>query len=267
MDDALLVDRLQFAFTVTYHYIFPQLTMGLALLIVILKFLYVRTNDERLNIAARFWAKIFGLNFVLGVVTGIPMEFQFGTNWARFSTYAGGVIGQTLAMEGVFSFFLESTFLGLFLFGEKRLGREGHLPRRSLSSSARGFRDISLLRPSRGCSIPSVFAVGPDGSVHLTNFWGRCFNPWVGWQYAHTMAGAVVTGSFAMASVGAYYLLAEKSVEYGKLFLRIGLIAAFLRACSRRSRAATNRGRTLQYHSRRRSPRWKACSRRSGAQS
>ena len=126
MKDALLIDRLQFAFTVSYHYIFPQLTMGLALLIVVLKWLALKTNDDRFNRSARFWAKIFGLNFFVGVITGIPMEFQFGTNWAHFSKYAGGVIGQTLAMEGTFSFFLESTFLGLFLFGEKRLGRTGH---------------------------------------------------------------------------------------------------------------------------------------------
>ena len=130
MFDALAVHRLHFAFTVTYHYLFPQLTMGLALLIVILKTMALRTGDEHYNRAARFWAKIFGINFAMGVVTGIPMEFQFGTNWAQFSRAAGGVIGQTLAMEGVFSFFLESSFLGLFLFGEKRLGSQGSLVRR-----------------------------------------------------------------------------------------------------------------------------------------
>ena len=100
MDSALLIHRLQFAFTVTYHYLFPQLTMGLAPLIVILKTLAIRKNDETYNQAARFWAKIFGINFAIGVVTGIPMEFQFGTNWSHFSRFAGGVIGQTLAMEG-----------------------------------------------------------------------------------------------------------------------------------------------------------------------
>ena len=125
MESALLVHRLHFAFTVTYHYLFPQLTMGLAPLIVVLKTLAIWKKDERYNKAARFWAKIFGINFVLGVVTGIPMEFQFGTNWSHFSSFAGGVIGQTLAMEGMFAFFLESTFLGLFLYGEKRLSPRG----------------------------------------------------------------------------------------------------------------------------------------------
>ena len=109
MGQALNVHRLHFAFTITLHYIFPQLTMGLALLLVYLKTKALRTSDEHYNRAARFWGRIFGINFAVGVITGIPMEFQFGTNWAAFSKAAGGVIGQTLAMEGVFSFFLESS--------------------------------------------------------------------------------------------------------------------------------------------------------------
>src|SRR5258706_12404051 len=121
MESALLIHRLHFAFTATFHYLFPQLTMGLALLIVVLKTMGLRRNDPIYQEAARFWGRIFGINFALGVVTGIPMEFQFGTNWSHFSQFAGGVICQTLAMEGVFPFFLESSLLGLFLFGEKRL--------------------------------------------------------------------------------------------------------------------------------------------------
>src|SRR5271168_5529921 len=126
MTDALLWHRIQFAFTITFHYLFPQLTMGLALLIVVFKSLALWLRDESYNEVARFWARIFAVNFAMGVVTGIPLEFQFGTNWSSFSKAAGGVIGQTLALEGVYSFFLESTFLGLFLYGEKRLGRLGH---------------------------------------------------------------------------------------------------------------------------------------------
>ena len=118
--DAVVVHRLHFAFTITYHYLFPQLTMGLALLIVVLKTIAVTRDQSLLHDAARFWARIFGINFIMGVVTGIPMEFQFGTNWSQFARVTGGVIGQPLAMDGVFSFFLESAFLGLFLFGERR---------------------------------------------------------------------------------------------------------------------------------------------------
>src|SRR4026209_1909949 len=126
MDDAAFWHRLQFAFTITYHYLFPQLTMGLAWFIVFWKWRALRTGDERYASAARFWARIFGLTFAVGVVTGIPMEFQFGTNWAGFAKAAGGVLGQTLAMEGVFSFFMESAFLRLFIFGEKRLSPKAH---------------------------------------------------------------------------------------------------------------------------------------------
>ena len=121
--DAETLHRIHFAFTVTYHYLFPQLTMGLALLIVVLKSLGLKTGNEKYSDASRFWAKIFAVNFLLGVVTGIPMEFQFGTNWSEFSRRTGGVIGMPLAMEGTFSFFLESAFLGLFLFGEKRMSK------------------------------------------------------------------------------------------------------------------------------------------------
>src|SRR5689334_18119524 len=123
MDSALSLHRLHFAFTITYHYIFPQLTMGLAPLIVIFKSLALRSGDERYNKAARFWAKIFAVNFLFGVITGVPMEFQFGTNWARFSQYAGGVIATSLAMEGVFAFFLESSFLGIFCSANSASGQ------------------------------------------------------------------------------------------------------------------------------------------------
>ena len=111
MEDMLFYDRMQFAFTITFHYLFPQLTMGLSLMIVFFKWKFLRTKLEKYNDAAKFWMKIFALNFAMGVVTGIPMEFQFGTNWAKFSELTGGIIGQTLAMEGMFSFFLESSFL------------------------------------------------------------------------------------------------------------------------------------------------------------
>jgi cytochrome d ubiquinol oxidase subunit I len=127
--------------------------MGLALLMVVLKTMALRTGNEHYNRAARFWARIFAINFAMGVVTGIPMEFQFGTNWARFSKSAGGVIGQTLAMEGVFSFFLESSFLGLFLFGEKKLGPKATGWRAFWFSWDRGCPDSSSWPPTPGCSI------------------------------------------------------------------------------------------------------------------
>lgn len=232
MNDALAVHRLQFAFTVTFHYIFPQLTMGLALLLVILKTMALRTGNEHYNCAARFWAKIFGINFVLGVVTGIPMEFQFGTNWAQFSRAAGGVIGQTLAMEGVFSFFLESSFLGLFLFGEKRLGPRGHWFSAFMVFVGSWLSGYLIVATDAWMQHPVGYALGPKGEILLASFWGLVLNPWALWQYAHTMVGSILTACFVVAAVGSFYLLSGKHQEYGKTFLRVavpvGVIAALL---------------------------------------
>ena len=226
MDDAVLMHRLHFGFTITYHYLFPQVTMGLALLIAVLKSLALARNDARYDQAARFWAKIFAVNFVFGVITGIPMEFQFGTNWARFSTVAGGVIGQTLAMEGMFAFFLESSFLGLFLFGEKRLGRAGHFLAALMVFIGSWLSGYFIIATNAWMQHPVGHSVAPDGAVHLDDFWALLFNDWAFWQYFHNMGGAVVTGSFLMAAVGAFYVLGREDVEYGKMFLRVGVIVA-----------------------------------------
>jgi cytochrome bd ubiquinol oxidase subunit I len=248
MDDALLLHRLQFAFTVTYHYLFPQLTMGLGLLIVILKWLAIRTKDERYNRSARFWAKIFAVNFAVGVVTGIPMEFQFGTNWARFSRYAGGVIGQTLAMEGVFAFFLESSFLGLFLFGEKKLGPKGHFVAALLVWLGSWLSGYFIIVTNAWMQHPVGYAISPDGSVHLTDFRALLFNPWALWQYAHNMIGAVVTGAFAMSAVGAYYLLAKRDVEYGEMFVRLGVVAGLFAAMLVAFPTGDGQGKNIALH-------------------
>ena len=221
--DGLTMHRWHFAFTITYHYIFPQLTMGLALLIVLLKTLALRTGAEHYNRSARFWAKIFGINFGMGVVTGIPMEFQFGTNWARFSEAAGGVIGQTLAMEGVFSFFLESTFLGLLLHGEKRLGPRGHWFAAFMVFLGSWLSGYFIIATDAWMQHPVGYTLGPNGEILLSSFWALLFNPWVGWQYLHNMFGAVITSCFVMAAVGAFYLLSGKHEDYGRTFVRVGV--------------------------------------------
>ncbi len=223
--DALLVHRLQFAFTVTYHYLFPQLTMGLALLIVVLKTMALRTGDEQYNSAARFWARIFGINFALGVVTGIPMEFQFGTNWAHFSRFAGGVIGQTLAMEGMFAFFLESTFLGLFLYGEKRLSPRGHWLAAFMVFLGSWVSGYFIIATDAWMQHPVGYTIAADGTYQLQSFWALLLNPWAFWQYLHNMSGAVITGAFVMAAVGAFYLLNRKHEAQGRLFLKVGVVA------------------------------------------
>jgi len=230
MGSALDVHRLHFAFTVTFHYLFPQLTMGLALLILILKTVHLRTGDDHYNHAARFWAKIFGINFAIGVVTGIPMEFQFGTNWAEFSKSAGGVIGQTLAMEGVFSFFLESSFLGLFLFGEKRLGRLGHWVSAFLVFLGSWMSGYLIVATDAWMQHPVGYRVLPDGQLGLASFWKLLLNPWARGQYAHNMLGAVQTGCFVMAAVGAYYLLAHRDLLFGRTFVRLGVAVGIIAA-------------------------------------
>jgi len=225
MDSALLIHRLHFAFTVTFHYLFPQLTMGLAPLIVILKTLALRRNDEVYNQAARFWARIFAINFVIGVVTGIPMEFQFGTNWSLFSRFAGGVIGQTLAMEGMFAFFLESAFLGLFLYGEKRLSPKAHWWSAVAVFLGSWLSGFFIIATDAWMQHPVGYEKGADGSVQLASFWDLILNPWAWWQYAHNMSGAAITGAFVMAAVGAFYLLGRKFVEHGKIFVKVGVAA------------------------------------------
>src|ERR1700676_4850114 len=230
MEQALGVHRLHFAFTIAFHYIFPQLTMGLALLLVYLKTKALRTNDEHYNRAARFWEKIFGINFAVGVVTGVPMEFQFGTNWAMFSRAAGGVIGQTLAMEGVFSFFLESTFLGLLLFGEKKLGRIGHWWAAFLVWLGAWLSGYFVVGTNAWMQYPTGHRIDPHGQIELANFWQLVLNKWVMWEYPHTMLGAVQTGCFVMAAVGAFYLLTDRHLAYGKTFVKAGVMVGALAA-------------------------------------
>jgi cytochrome d ubiquinol oxidase subunit I len=222
---AELIHRLHFAFTVTFHYLFPQLTMGLALLIVVLKTVALRTGSEEWNQAARFWAKIFGINFVFGVVTGIPMEFEFGTNWSRFSQISGGVIGQPIAMEGVFSFFLESAFLGLFLYGENRISKRMHWFSAVMIWVGSWISGFFIIVTDAWMQHPVAYSRLPNGEFEVLSFWQLLLNPWGLLQYMHNMTGAVITGSFVMAAVGAFYLLDGKHAPYGRIFTRVGIIA------------------------------------------
>ena len=226
--DALTLHRIHFAFTITYHYLFPQLTMGLALLIVVLKTMALRTRDERYDVAARFWARIFAVNFLLGVVTGIPMEFQFGTNWSEFSRRTGGVIGQPLAMEGVFSFFLESSFLGLFLFGERRLSRLAHWGSAFLVFVGSWISGFFIIVTDAWMQHPVAYHLLPNGTYEVSSFWGLMMNPWAWLQYIHNQCAAVVTAAFVMSAVGAFYVLQKRSSDYGRIFLKVGVIAGIV---------------------------------------
>ena len=227
MYSAAAVHRFHFAFTITYHYLFPQLTMGLALLLFVLKSLALRTRDPAYDRAARFWTRIFGINFAMGVVTGIPMEFQFGTNWAAFSKTAGGVIGQTLAMEGVFSFFLESSFLGLVLFGERKLGPRGHWACTGLLFLGTWLSGFFIVAANAWMQHPVGWTRGTDGRLELESLGAFFANPWLPWQYLHTMLGSLVTAGVVVASVGAGYLLAGRHEAQARLYVKLGATAGF----------------------------------------
>jgi cytochrome bd ubiquinol oxidase subunit I len=226
--NAELIHRIHFGFTVTFHYLFPQLTMGLALLIVVLKSVALTTGGEQWDRAARFWARIFGINFVFGVVTGIPMEFEFGTNWARFSRLSGGVIGQPLAMEGVFSFFLESAFLGLFLYGEKRISKWMHWFSALMVFIGSWISGFFIIVTDAWMQHPVAYDRLPNGQFQVLSFWQLLINPWGLLQYAHNMTGAVITGSFVMSAVGAFYLLEGRRQDYARIFLKVGVIAGLV---------------------------------------
>src|SRR6266481_4720644 len=174
--------------------------MGLAWFFVYWKWRALRTGDDKYNQAVRFWAKIFGLNFAVGVVTGIPMEFQFGTNWADFSKYAGGVIGQTLAMEGMFAFFLESAFVGALIWGEKRLGPRGHFAAAIAVALGSWISGYFILVTNAFMQHPVGYQIEANGSLGISRMSAYLSNPWAFVQFAHNQLAALVTGSFVVAA-------------------------------------------------------------------
>ncbi|WHZ24811.1 MAG: Cytochrome d ubiquinol oxidase subunit I [Nitrospira sp.] len=225
METALLYDRLQFAVTVTFHYLFPQLTMGVALLLVYFRTRALTSGEEHYHRVALFWTKIFALSFAFGVVTGIPLEFQFGTNWAKFSNFAGGVIGQMLAMEGMFAFFLESSFIGILLYGDKRFSLRVQWFAALMLFLGSWLSGYFILATNAWMQHPVAYTVAPDGRLFVDSLSGLLTNPWLFWQYTHNMTAAVVTGSFVMAAVGSFYLLSARHVAYAKTFLRTGVVS------------------------------------------
>jgi cytochrome d ubiquinol oxidase subunit I len=241
MSDPVLVDRLQFALTVTFHYLFPILTMGLALFVAWMKTVaYLGREDRRFPLlrktaeerdqyerAASFWMRIFAVNFAFGVVTGIPLEFQFGTNWARFSAFAGGVIGQTLALEGVFAFFLESAFLGIFLAGRRRVGDRLHWLSALAIFAGAWISGFFIIATNAFMQHPVGYQVSGD-QLQLGSLGDLLGNPWLPWQYAHNMLGAAMAGAFVLCAMGAFYLLTGRNERFGRLMLKIGVPSALV---------------------------------------
>ncbi len=248
MTDPALWHRLQFAFTVTYHYLFPQLTMGLALLVVWFEWKAMRTGDPDWRAAARFWVRIFGINFAVGVVTGIPMEFQFGTNWARFSEYAGGVVGTTLAMEGMFAFFLESSFLGILVYGGERFSPRTRFLAALALFAGSWLSGYFIIATNAFMQHPVGYTVGPDGRLHLADFRAFVLNPWAIWQYLHNMSGAAVTGAFAVAGVSAFWLLLGKHEEVARKTLHAAVAVAAVAAVTQIFPTGDRAGKMVAEH-------------------
>ncbi len=227
MDDVLNAGRVQFGFTIMFHYLFPVLTMGLGVLIAVLKTLQMVKRDPQYGIAAQFWAKIFAITFATGVVTGIPMEFQFGTNWARFAHYSGGVIGQTLFMEGVFAFFAESSFLGVFLFGEHRVRPGVHWFASLMVAAGAVVSGFFIVATNAWMQHPVGYQL-VQGRAELTSLTALLTNPYARWQYPHVISGSLITASIVMAGIGAYYLLARRFEDVGRISVRVGVIAGLI---------------------------------------
>ncbi len=223
MTDLLLADRVQFAFTVMFHYLFPIGTMGLAPFIAWYTWRASRGDSDAAKIAT-FWTKIFAVNFAIGVVTGIPMEFQFGTNWAAFSAKAGSVIGQPLAMEGLFAFFLESIFLGILLYGRTSVSSRLYTLSAVMVWLGSWLSGFFIVATDAWMQHPIGYRIASDGRIELSSLWLVLTNAYAWWQYAHVLAGAMIAGGAIVAGIGAYYVLSRRDETYGKRFVRAGVM-------------------------------------------
>ena len=222
--DPIYLSRVQFALTIMFHYLFPPLTIGLGAMLVILEGAWLKTGDPGYKSAAKFWTKIFALNFAMGVVTGIVMEFQFGTNWATYSRYVGDVFGSALAAEGIFAFFLESGFLAVLVFGWDRVSPRMHFfsrpdGRRWARSSPRSGSSWptpgSRRRPATTSSSRSI-----NGRTQIraetTDFWAVVFNPSTMQRLVHVWIGAFILGAFFVMSITAYYILKKRHEDFAR---------------------------------------------------
>ncbi len=225
------LSRLQFALTAMYHFLFVPLTLGLSMILVIMESVYVMTGREIWKRMTRFWGMLFGINFAMGVATGITMEFQFGTNWAYYSHYVGDIFGAPLAIEGLMAFFLESTFVGLFFFGWERLSRVGHLIVTALVALGSSLSALWIL-------IANAWMQNPTGAefnyqtmrMELVSFAQVLLNPVAQAKFVHTVAAGYVVGAVFVLSVSAWYLLRERNVELAKRSMAVA--ASFGLACS-----------------------------------
>jgi cytochrome d ubiquinol oxidase subunit I len=227
--DTEILARIQFAFTVAYHYIYPPLSIGLGLLMVIFEGLYLRTGNKHYEVLTRFWLKIFAITFGIGVATGIIMEFEFGTNWSVYSKYVGDIFGSALAAEGLFAFGLESTFLGILIFGWNRVSPKVHFISTIGVFLGSMFSAVWIVVANSWQQTPAGYHIvgeGLNARAEVTDFWEMVFNPSSVDRIIHTWQGAFLAGAFLVLSVHAYYLLRGRYVELSKKAFKIALIVA-----------------------------------------
>ncbi|HNY90557.1 MAG TPA: cytochrome ubiquinol oxidase subunit I [bacterium] len=229
--DVFLLSRLQFAFTIAFHYIFPPLSIGLGVLLVIMEARWLKTRDPLYLEMTKFWARIFGLIFALGVASGIVMEFQFGTNWSIYSRYVGDVFGSALAAEGIFAFFLESGFLAILLFGWNRVKPVTHFLATCMVALGAHFSAVWIIVANSWQQTPAghhIVGFGTGLRAEIVDFWQVVFNPSSLHRLSHTLAGAWQAGAFLALSVAAYYILRNKHIAFSKATLRIALPVAMI---------------------------------------
>ena len=220
MDDVILLSRLQFAVAVFFHFIFVPLTLGLSLLIALMETRYVRTGDEVWRKHAKFWGKLFIINFTLGVVTGITLEFQFGTNWARYSEYVGDIFGSLLAIEATVAFFLESTFLAVWHFGWHRVGKKTHLLAIWLVVLAGNLSALWIILANGFMQNPLGYVI-QNGRAELADFMAVVTNPYAWGMYAHTLLSAWTLSCFFVLGVSSWHLLRKSNVEFFRRSFRM----------------------------------------------
>jgi cytochrome d ubiquinol oxidase subunit I len=229
--DVLTLARFQFALTIMFHYIFPVLSIGLSLIMVIIESIYVKTDNPTYLRMSQFWTKIFALTFAMGVATGIVMEFEFGTNWATYSRYVGDVFGSALAAEGVFAFFLESGFLAVVIFGWNRVGKKMHLFATWMVCLGAHFSAIWIVVANSWMQTPAGFHIvgeGMQARAEIIHFWEMVFNPSSVIRLTHVILGCWLAGAFLVISVSAYYLLKKRHAHFARYSMNIGLLVAFI---------------------------------------
>jgi len=229
--DVLLLSRIQFAFTVGFHYIYPPLSIGIGLVLVIMEGLWIRTGDKLYHEMARFWTKMFALTFAIGVATGIVMEFEFGTNWATYSRYVGDVFGSALAAEGIFAFFLESGFLAVLLFGWNKVGPKMHFFSTCMVCLGAHFSAVWIIVANSWQQTPAGYhlvGTGMHVRAEITDFWAMVFSPSSMDRLSHTVVGAWQAGAFFVISVSAFYLLQRRHLDFARRSLKVGLCVALV---------------------------------------